>query len=164
MDDKERRSAFTSALTAEHYVLQGVASSTVNESGARASLYAYSLSSALVALGFTSHSGGLFRPIAAGILLVVFVLGVLTVLRLVESSIESQKALRAIAQIRGYYRTLGFEAGQLFAPEHGRWPEGPPSPPSPFVAFLTTSATMIALTNSIVAGAWVIVVLWGSLA
>jgi hypothetical protein len=162
MDDKERRSAFTSALSTEHYVLQGVASATINEAAARASLYAYSLSSSLVAIGFASQSRDLFRPLAAGILLVVFVLGVLTILRLVETSIENQKALRAIARIRAYYRTLTPEALELFSAENGRWPEGPPSPPSTFVAFLTTSATMIALTNSIVAGAWLILVLWGS--
>lgn len=163
MDDKERRSAFTSALTTEHYVLQAAAGATITESAARCSLYAYSLSSALVAIGFASQSRDLFRPIVAGILLVVFVLGVFTILRLVEASIDNQKALRAIACIRGYYRTLTPEAGELFSVEHGRWPEGPPSPPSTFVAFLTTSASMIALTNSIVAGAWVIVALWGSL-
>jgi hypothetical protein len=55
MDDKERHSAFMSALVTEHYVLQAAASATVSEAAARSSLYVYSLSSSLVAVGFVSR-------------------------------------------------------------------------------------------------------------
>ena len=40
MDDKEQQTAFMSALVTEHFVLQTAASATVNEAGARTSLYA----------------------------------------------------------------------------------------------------------------------------
>ena len=35
MDDKEQQSAFLSALTTEHFVLQTAASSTISEAAAR---------------------------------------------------------------------------------------------------------------------------------
>jgi hypothetical protein len=40
------------ALSTEHFTLQGARSQTMSESSARASVYVFSLSSTLVALGF----------------------------------------------------------------------------------------------------------------
>jgi hypothetical protein len=54
-DPKEPPAAFISALTTEHFVLQGAVSANTSEVGTRASLYLFSLSSSLVALGFASH-------------------------------------------------------------------------------------------------------------
>ncbi len=56
----------------------------------------------------------------------MFVLGLFTIVRLVESALESMQYLTGIARIRGYYRTLGPEAARHFAPEYGRWPEVEP--------------------------------------
>ena len=156
MDDKERHSAFMSALVTEHYVLQASASATVSEAAARASLYVYSLSSSLVAMGFASRSSEVFRPFAAAVLPAVFILGIFTVARLVDTGIEYQQALRGIARIRGYYRTITPEAATYFSAENGRWPEKRSAPrpwSGAFVALLTTAASMIAFTNSVVAGA-----------
>jgi hypothetical protein len=168
MGDKERHSAFMSALVTEHYVLQAAASATVSEAAARASLYVYSLSSSLVAMGFVSRSPEVFRPFASAVLPAVFVLGIFTVVRLVDTGIENQEALRGIARIRGYYRTLTREAVSYFSAENGRWPETGSAPPlvsGAFVAYLTTAASMIAFTNSVVAGAgvtWFLASLFGS--
>jgi hypothetical protein len=158
MDDKERHSAFMSALVTEHYVVQAAASATTSEAAARASLYVYSLSSSLVAMGFASRSSEAFRPFAAAVLPAVFVLGLFTIARLVDTGIEYQQALRSIARIRGYYRTLTPEAAEYFSAENGRWPErrsGPRLWSGAFVALLTTAASMIAFINSVVAGACV---------
>jgi hypothetical protein len=158
MDDKERQTAFFSALTTEHFVLQTAANSTVSEAAARASLYVLALSSSLVALGFASSSPEVFFPFAAAILPAVFVLGVFTVVRLVDTGIENQQYLAGIARIRGHYRTLTPEAAWYFSAESGRWPESQSAPPlrfGPLVAFLTTAASMIAFINSSVAGATV---------
>jgi hypothetical protein len=158
VEEKERHAAFMSALVAEHYVFQMAASATVTEAAARASLYVNALASALVAMGFASRSADVFRPFAAAVLPGVFVLGLFTVTRLVDTGIENQQALRGIARIRGYYRTLGPEAAELFSAQSGRWPEAQTAPPlwsGSFVAYLTTAATMIAFANSIVAGAGV---------
>jgi hypothetical protein len=156
MDDKARQAAFISALTTEHFVLQAAASATVSEAAARASLYVFSLSSSLVAMGFVSQSPELFLPFAATVLPALFLLGIFTVVRLVDTGIENQQFLAGIARIRSYYRTLTPEAAVYFSAENGRWPEAH-RPSSlrfgPLVAFFTTAASMIAFINSIVAGA-----------
>jgi hypothetical protein len=155
MDEKESRSAFMSALTTEHFVLQTAANATVSEAAARSSLYVFSLSSSLVAMGFTSQSPEVFVPFVATVLPALFLLGVFTVVRLVDTTIENMRALTGIARIRGYYRTLTPDGAVYFAAAHGRWPEGHSDPAlrlGPLVAFFTTSASMIAFINCIVAG------------
>jgi hypothetical protein len=157
MDDKERQAAFMTALTTEHFVLQTAASATVSEAAARSSLYVLSLSSSLVAMGFASRSPEVFLAFAAAILPAMFLLGLFTIIRLIDTGIENQQYLTGIARIRGYYRTLTPEAATYFSAENGRWPEVP-APPQRFgslVAFITTAASMIAFINSIVAGAGV---------
>jgi hypothetical protein len=156
MDDKEGRSAFLSALTTEHFVLQTAASATVSESASRASIYILALSSSLVAMGFAVQSPAAFAPFIASVLPAVFVLGLFTVIRLVDVTLEHQRYLRGIARIRGYYRTLTPDAAEYFAPERGRWPEAPVTPALQLgvtIGFLTTTATMVASINAFVAGA-----------
>ncbi len=158
MDDKERQAGFISALTTEHFVLQTAASGTITEAAARASLYVLALSSSLVAMGFASRSPGVFVLFAATILPAVFLLGVLTVIRLIDTSLEFQQSLICMARIRGYYRTISPEAKVYFAAEAGRWPEATSTPAlglGKMVAFFGTAASMVAIINSIVAGAGV---------
>ncbi len=156
MDEQERRSELMSALTTEHFVLQTGANAATSEIGARASLYLVALSSSLVAMGFAAQSGEVFVPFVATILPSLFLLGVFTVVRLIDAAMEYNQFLAGIARIRGYYRTLSPEAAEYFAPELGRWPETE-EPPSlrlgEFIAFVTTTASMVAFINSIVAGA-----------
>jgi len=144
-----------SALVTEHFVLQTAASATVTEAASRTSLYVFSLSSSLVAMGFVSQFPQTFRLFAAAILPSLFILGVFTTVRLVDTGIENQQFLRGIARIRSYYRTLTPDAAVYFSAESGRWPEAHAAPPvwySARLALLTTAATMIASINSIVAG------------
>ena len=151
----ERQTAFMSALVTEHFVLQTAASATVSEAASRTSLYVFSLSSSLVAMGFVSQSPETFRLFAAAILPALFMLGLFTTVRLVDTGIENQHFLRGIARIRGYYRTLTPEARVYFSAERGRWPEAHAAPKpwyGALVAFLTSAASMIAFINSIVAG------------
>jgi hypothetical protein len=154
MNDKESQAAFMTALTTEHFVLQTAANATVSEAAARSSLYVFSLSSSLVAIGFASRSREALVPFLATVLTSVFVLGLFTIVRLVDTTLENMRCLIGIARIRGYYRTLTPEAAVYFAAQHGRWPEGhtPSLGLGPVVAFFTTSASMIAFINSIVAG------------
>ena len=155
MDEKDRQSAFFSALTTEHFVLQTAANGTISEAAARSSLYVFSLSSTLVAVGFTSGSREIFLPFLAVVLPVLFALGVFTVLRLVNTTLENMRYLTGIARIRAYYRTLTPEAAQFFTPETGRWPEAEPIDArfGPVFAFMSTAASMLALINSLVGGA-----------
>lgn len=155
MNDKEPSSTFISALTTEHYVLQSAISGNTSEVGTRASLYLFSLSSSLVALGFASRSPELFEPFVAIVLPALFILGLFTAVRLVDSNLEALQYLHGIARIRRYYRTLGPEAAEYFSAESGRWPESHSSPSlrmGPFVGLITTTASLVAFLNSIVAG------------
>jgi hypothetical protein len=116
MDQQAREQAFMSALTTEHFVLQSTASTTVSESGTRASLYVMALSSSLVAIGFSVGSKRAFVPLVATVLPVVFLLGIFTVVRLVETGVQNLLCLRRIAHIHRYYRTLLPEAPAYFDP------------------------------------------------
>ena len=166
MNEKEPTSAFISALTTEHYVLQSAISANTSEVGTRASLYLFSLSSTLVALGFVSTSPGLFGPFVAIVLPALFILGLFTTVRLVDSNLEALLYHDGIARIRRYYRTLGPEAAEHFSPESGRWPENKAAPSlrlGPFVGLITTTASMVAFVNSILAGVGVAMLVGGLL-
>jgi hypothetical protein len=166
MNEKEPSAAFISALTTEHYVLQSAISANTSEVGTRASLYLFSLSSSLVALGFTSRSPELFGPFVAIVLPALFILGLFTAVRLVDSNLEALLYLNGIARIRRYYRTLGPEATDHFSAESGRWPENQSSPSlrmGPFVGLITTTASMVAFLNSILAGVGVAMLAGGLL-
>ena len=161
MDEKETSPAIIQALTTEHFVLQGALSANTGEVGTRASLYIFSLSSSLVALGFASRSPEVFVPFVAIVLPAVFILGVLTAIRLVDSNLEGIVLLNGIARIRRFYRTLGSPVPDQFSAEFGRWPENQAPPElqmGPFVGFLTTTASMVAFINSILAGVGVALV------
>src|SRR5919106_634866 len=123
VDEQYERSALLAALTTEHFVLQTANNSTYSEASARSTLYVMALSSSLVAIGFVAGSTDLLIPFAAIVLSVVFLLGIFTVARLVETALDSMYCMQGIARIRGYYRSLGPEAAGYFSPEHGRWPE-----------------------------------------
>jgi hypothetical protein len=112
-------------------------------------------------MGFASRSREVFLPFAVTVLSGVFLLGIFTIIRLVDTMLEYQRCLAGIARIRGYYRTLTPEAAVYFSAETGRWPEAQSTPPlwfGPIVRFLTTAASIISLLNSIVAGAGVALV------
>lgn len=155
MNEKDPPPAFISALTTEHYVLQSALIGNTSEVGTRASLYVFSLSSSLVALGFASRSPDLFAPFVAIVLPALFILGVFTAIRLVDSNLEGNLYLEGIARIRRYYRTLAPEAAEHFSTESGRWPENPSWPAlclGPSIGLVTTTASMVAFLNSILAG------------
>jgi hypothetical protein len=112
------------------------------------------LSSSLVAMGFIAGSSEFLITFAAIVLPALFVLGIFTVVRLVETVLESQHCEIGIARIRAYYRTLGPEAARHFSAETGRWPEAD-APALRFgitLAFFGTTASMIAVINNVVAG------------
>jgi hypothetical protein len=58
MNEKDPPSAFISALTTEHYVLQSALNGNTSEVGTRASLYLFSLSISLVPAGRMPPSPG----------------------------------------------------------------------------------------------------------
>jgi hypothetical protein len=111
------RQALLTALTTEHFTLQGARSQTVGESAARSSLYLGSVSSTLIAIGFVSQvseGGEVFQLFALTVLPTLFFLGIFTFVRLVESSIEDMLYGRAINRIRHYYLDLAGEEARYF--------------------------------------------------
>jgi len=156
-------SQLLSALTTEHFVLQSAINATVSEAGARSTLYMMALSSSLVAVGFLATSSEALMPFLSIVLPTLFLLGVFTVIRLIDTALDAQQHLAGIARIHRFYRTLSPQAAQAFAPHLQRWPETVIHEPSlglgRFMAMLGTSATMIACTNNLLAGAGVALLL-----
>jgi hypothetical protein len=105
------------ALSTEHFTLQGARSQTMSESSARASVYVFSVSSALVALGFIgqlSEVGDVFNAFALTVLPTLYLLGVATFVRLVECGAEDFRYGLAINRIRHYYEEVAGDRANLF--------------------------------------------------
>jgi hypothetical protein len=111
------RQALLTALTTEHFTLQGARSQTMSESSSRASLYIGAVSSTLVALGFIgqiSEVGETFDTFALTVLPTLYLLGVFTFVRLVECGFEDFRYGVAINRIRSYYLEVAGERANLF--------------------------------------------------
>jgi hypothetical protein len=148
------------ALTTEHFTLQGARSQTMSETSARASIYMFSVSSVLVALGFVSQVGdgvgAVFDVFALTVLPVIYFLGCVTYLRLVECGAEDLRYGMAINRIRGYYKELADDRADLFLLSAHDDAAGvflnmgiAPERRSPAFAF----STAIAMVNGVVGGA-----------
>jgi hypothetical protein len=148
MADEKDSAAFMSALVTEHFALQSVSSSTIGESGSRAAIYLSALSSGLVATGFASSSS---RALAFSVFPTVFILGLFTIVRLVDTSVQNIVALRRIDVIRRYYASLLPIAPAYFEPD--RTAEGARGMRYRGGSILFTMASMIILVNSVLGGA-----------
>jgi hypothetical protein len=105
----EERQAFLQALTTEHFTLQTARAVAVNEGNGRTTLYVGALSSALVALALVAQRsplGELFYAVALTVLPAVLFLGLVTYVRVLQSSIEDILYARAINRIRHYYTEI----------------------------------------------------------
>jgi hypothetical protein len=159
------RQALLTALTTEHFTLQGARSQTMSESSSRASLYIGAVSSTLVALGFIgqiSEVGDTFDTFALTVLPTLYVLGVFTFVRLVECGFEDFRYGVAINRIRSYYIEVAGERANLFLlsghddgqgvfENMGVRPEGRKQ----YFSF----ATVVAVINSVVGGSAVAIAL-----
>jgi hypothetical protein len=145
-------------LTTEHFTLQGARSQTVSESASRASLYLFSVSSTLVALGFIgqiSTVGDAFKVFALTVLPTLYALGLFTFVRLVQSVNEDFQYGRAINRIRHHYLELAGDKAHLFLMSAHDDAIGvlanmgiKPSAWQPYF----TAPSMVAVINSVVGG------------
>ena len=156
--DEPNRQELLSALTTEHFTLQGARSQTVSESASRAALYVMSVSSTLIALGFLaqiSEVGDAFDVFALTVLPTLYVLGLFTYFRLVESAAEDFLYGRAVNRIRHYYLELAGEERRLFLLSGYDDARGVLANmglrPSRWQIFFTT-ASMVTVINSVVGG------------
>lgn len=162
------RSTFITALTTEHFVLQTAASTTVTEASARASLYLMTLTSSLVAIGFTTGTPA-FAPLVSAVIPLIVVLGIFAIVRLIDTGVENVSILNRIAHIHSFYRTLSPNAPSYFPGSTTDEVDGAPTSiiakrssstsrarrPWMGTKALFTMASMIAVPNSVVAGAGV---------
>ena len=155
MDAIEREQALLTALTTEHFVMQGASSATISEGGSRSSIYLLSVSTSLVALGFTTGKPGVFGPLAAAILPTLVMLGWFTIVRLTDLSIENVVCLRAIAKIRQHYASLTPEAPDFFPTVGSATADAESMLGIRYgrSSLLFTMASMIGLVNAVLGGA-----------
>ena len=105
------------ALTTEHFTLQTARSATIMESNGRSALFLSTVSSAVVALAFIGQVADVGQPFflfALAVLPTLFLLGLLTYLRLAQSASEDLLYSRAINRIRRYYLDLDPAAPSWF--------------------------------------------------
>jgi hypothetical protein len=157
MAEPDRQELLT-ALTTEHFTLQGARAQTAGESASRASLYILSVSSTLVALGFigrTGETGATFDVFALVVLPTLYVLGLFTFVRLVECGAEDFRYGVAINRIRGYYKQLAGDQADLFllsGHDDGRGVFANASVPPEGRTQYFTFASVVAVINSVVGG------------
>ena len=163
MAEPPDRQELLTALTTEHFTLQGARSQTASESASRASLYILSVSSALVALGFigqASQTGTTFDVFALTVLPTLYVLGVFTFVRVVGA--EDFRYGVAINRIRNYYKQIAGDQARLFllsGHDDGRGVfENAAVPPEGRKQWFTF-ATVVAVINSVVGGSAIAIAL-----
>jgi hypothetical protein len=141
--------------TTEHFNLQTARAITVSEANGRASIYLAALSSNLIALAFIgqmSRLGTAFYAFALILLPVLAFVGVVTFLRLVQSSIEELAYAHRIALLRDFYLRLSPELEPYVVVGRGTRSAASGDRPRAWQLTLTT-AGMIAVVNSVVVGA-----------
>ena len=158
MAEAPDRQALLTALTTEHFTLQGARAQTTSESTARAGLYIAAVSSTLIALGFiaqASEVGDLFNVFSLVVLPTLYVIGLFTFLRMSESAEEDLLYGRAINRIRHHYVALAGDDARLFLlSAHDDVPGVMsnmglrPTRTQPYL----TAAYMIAVVNSVIGG------------
>jgi hypothetical protein len=136
--------------TTEHFNLQTARAATVSEANGRASIYLAAVSSNLIALAFIgqmSRLGSAFYAFALILLPVLAFVGVVTFVRLVQSSMEEIAYAQRIGLLRTFYLRLSPELEPyLVTTRETR------SAPSAWQLTLT-AAGMVAVINSVVMAA-----------
>lgn len=149
----------TTFATTEHFNLQTARSITVAEANGRASIYLAALSTNLIALAFIgqmSRLGAAFYAFGLILLPVLAFVGVVTFLRLVQSSIEDIAYAHRVARLRDFYLQVSPELEPYLLVVRGSRAaallEGDRVAPSAWQLTLTI-AGMVAVVNSVVLAA-----------
>jgi len=113
----EHRSLVTQTLTTEHFALQSARGAIATEPVGRATMYLGTVSSALVAMGFLAqllHLNPMLMLVSVILLPTLFMLGVVTCIRLVQLTIDDMVYQRAINRLRHWYLEVGPEMRPYF--------------------------------------------------
>ena len=158
MGDAPDRQELLTALTTEHFTLQGARAQTASESASRASLYILSVSSTLVALGFLGQgdrSDRTFQVFTLTVLPTLYLLGVFTFVRIVECSAEDFRYGVAINRIRNYYKRIAGDEARLFllsGHDDGAGVFANAAVPAEGRTHFLSFASVVAIINSVVGG------------
>ncbi len=144
-------------LTTEHYNLQSVRAATISETSARSSLFLGTVSSGLVALGFTAQvlRGEALYVFSLVLFPTLFFLGLVTFERVLQASIQAIVCARGINRIRHFYAEIDPRAAAYFILSTHDDQTGTLADmgirPSRWQAFLTL-AGLIAVIDGVIAG------------
>jgi len=157
----ELSSQLVTILTTEHYNLQTGRSMTVADANGRCTLFIGAVSGALIAIAFTgqvSRMGTAFFVFSLVLLPSLFLMGLITFERVLQSGIEDLTYARGITRIRRLYLESAPQLQPYFllaADDKSRRPTLKVGiHPSWWQVFLTT-AGMIAAINSVLVGVFV---------
>src|SRR5918993_3736403 len=118
----------TTEVTTEDFNLQTARALTVSEANGRASIYLAAVSGNLIALAFVGQMsllGPAFYAFALILLPVLAFVGVVTFVRLVQSSIEDIAYAHRIALLRSFYLRVSPELEPYFAVARATMSEPP---------------------------------------
>lgn len=156
---KSRLGPAATFATTEHFNLQSARALTVSEANGRASIYFAALSSNLIALAFIgqiSRLGVAFYAFALILLPVLVFVGVVTFVRLVQSSMEEMAYAHRIGLLRSFYLRVAPELEPYLVVVRGTRSSAPLDgerlAPSAWQLTLTV-AGMVAVINSVVVAA-----------
>ena len=108
-------------LTTEHFTLQGARNATISEANGRIGHYISIVGSGVVALAFVanvSSLGPLFFTFALVLLPVLIVLGLMTLVRTMQISLDYVRLVQAINRIRHFYVEAVPEVKHYFSFPH----------------------------------------------
>lgn len=148
-------------MTTEHFTLQTARSATIADASGRAGLFLTSVSSAIVALAFlwqVAHGGAAFFVVALALVPVLGFLGVVTFARVLQSAIEDMLCARGINRIRHFYTELAPQLSDYFilsTHDDGAGMSHDMRSSALRWQSLLTTAGMVGVVNSVLAGAWI---------
>src|ERR1700736_1748846 len=157
----ELSSQLISIITTEHYNLQTGRSMTISEANGRSSLFVGAVSSGLVALalvGQISHLGTAFFVFSLVVIPTLFLMGLITFERVLQSGSADIMYARGINRIRHLYLEYAPQLQPYFilsAHDDREGTLGREAMHTSWVQVFLSTASMIAVINSVLAGSFV---------
>ena len=157
----ELSSQLVSIMTTEHYTLQTGRSMTIAEANGRSSLFVGAVSSGLVALAFVgqiSHLGTAFFVFSLVVIPTLFFMGLITFERLLQANSADIIYARGLNRIRHLYLEYAPQMQPYFilsAHDDREGTLGQEAMHTSWVQVFLSTAGMIAVINSVLAGSFV---------
>ena len=156
----ELSSQLVAIMTTEHYNLQTGRSMTISEANGRASLFVGAVSSGLVALAFVgqiAHLGTAFVVFSLAVLPTLFLMGLITFERVLQSGIADMMYARGINRIRHLYLEYAPQMQPYFilsSHDDREGTLGHEAMQTSWVQAFLSAAGMIAVINSVLVGSF----------